>query len=467
MLNVRSLKESGGKSQEPGAKKNVFLSEKFLSNHELRVGETVWIKRVNPFPLEKVVVGISSEATYQWAHKFLATFLLNSLSSGPLTVRENDTFDLPNYQGKRSTRDKDKNSSEALILHCGPVLQGCVTSETSLVISKLTLQGIQSTSEINETNTLALPSASLENYFVSDFARELSPGGKLHDMPSDCVIVDRTQQLQVNVLDCSMKTDKDGTCDTSSRVFVSLATLVDLHLFNGSWVKVCAKNPQLNKTEKDHVGAGSSCEGSSNTIREFHIVQLVAAGSKSKLDDNFIGEDLSSIYPLANRDELKDEVVYVSPLLYFNLFKKSSINADLSPVIYITPINDIVIPGNEPSTNTASKTWKPPFATEAHIALVHSPRYKAGDSFDEALTSYFKVMRMLTVGDIFCVLYDWQETSVTGKVSSSGDGERWRNIIAYFKVIRLVCEAGETRSCFVDMEHSSLYQVSTPYMGIH
>lgn len=465
VFNACSLKESGGKSQEPGAKMKVFLSEKFLNNHELRVGETVWVRRVSPFPLEEVVVGISSEETYQWAHKFLATFLLKSLSSGPFTVRENDAFDLPNYQGKLSTRDKDKNNSEALILHCRPVLQGCITSETSLVISKLTMQGMQSSSEINETNTSALPSASLENYFVSDFARDLCPGGKLHDIPSDCII-DRTHKLQVNVLEGNTKTDKDESCDASSRVFVSLATLVDLHFFNGSWVKVHAKNPQVNRTEKDHVGASSSSEGSSNTINEFHIVQLVAAGSKNKLDDNFIGEDLSNIYPLANRDKLKDKVAYISPLLYFNLFKKS-INAALSPVIYITPINDTVIAGNEPSTNTASKTWKPPFATEAHIALVHSPHYKAGDSFDEALTSYFKVMKMLTVGDIFCVLYDWQETSVIGKVSSSGNGERWRNVITYFKVTKLVCEAGQTRSCFVDMEHSTLYQVSTLYMGIH
>ena len=471
VLNVRSCKESEGKIQQSGANLKIFLSEKLLNKHELHFGETVWVKRVNLSPLEKVVVGFLSEEKYLWGHKSLATFLLNSLSSGPLVVRENESFCLPDDEGKSLAYDKEEGLSVVSILQCEPVSQGCITSETSLVVTKLTMPEILSFSEISETDSLVLPPDSCEHFFVSDFAHDL-PGSQPHDQPCNDCVVRRTHQLQVNVLDSKMNSDADVTCDVTSRVFVSLATLIDLQLFNGSWVKISIRSLRAfsdSKLENNSVEEGSSRHGNGLHERscatsecQCHVVQLLAAASKNERDNNFIGEDITCVYALANRDELEDGIAYVSPLLYFNLFKKTD-DYDLAPVIFISPICDTT--QVQDKSSTTSRIFEPSFATEAHIALVHSPQYKAGDSFDGALASYFKVPRMLTVGDIFCVQYDWHDGSNMGKVANSGDKQGWRNLVVYFLVTRLVCETGDAKSCFVDMEHSSLYQVSICQMG--
>lgn len=463
VLNVCCCKESDGKIQQSGANLKIFLSEKLLNKYGLRAGEAVWVKRANPFPLEKVVVGVSSEEKYRWGQKSLATFLLNSLTSGPLIVREDEAFCLPDDLQKSLVCDKEEGLSEVSILQCEPVLQGCITSQTSLVIAKLTMPEILSFSEVSDTNCLVLPPDSCENFLVSDFACDLL-GNQPHDLSSNDCMIRKTHQLRVNVLYSKMKSDEDLIGDVNSRVFVSLGTLIDLQLFNGSWVKISAQSPHAfsdSKQVNDSAEAGSSSQGSglherNCAISECHIVQLLAAASKNEHDDNFIGKDITRMYPAANRDEIEDGIAYVSPLLYFNFLKKTN-DHDPVPVIFISPICVTKPAQDKPST--ASKIFKPSFATEAHIALVHSPQYKAGDSFDGALASYFKVPRMLTVGDVFCVHCDWHQESNMEKVASSGDKQGWRNLVVYFQVTRFVCEEGDAKSCFVDMEHSSLYQV--------
>ena len=103
---------------------------------------------------------------------------------------------------------------------------------------------------------------------------------------------------------------------------------------------------------------------------------------------------------------------------------------------------------------------KPAFANEAHIALVHSPYYKAVDSFDHALAKHFKTPRMLTVGDVFYMFHNWEENGDLSKESGSPDDQGRRNLVVFFQVTRLVSAAQEVKSCLVHTEHTSLYQVS-------
>ena len=468
VLNVRSCKESDEKIEQSGEKLKVFLSENLLNKHELHVGEAVWVKRMEPFPLERVVLGIFSGEKYLWAQNSLPNFLLDSLSSGPVTVRENDNFYITKDQEKNSAFNKENEWSEMLILQCEPVSQGCITSETSLVISKLAKPEISLVPEISETKSLVLPSDSLENFLISAFTYNL-PGGGSHD-PSDDSTSGKIHQLRVNTLECDKRNDKDLTWDASSRVYVSLATLIDLHLFNGSWVKICANHPNANfncKPKKDCMEMSSSSQGKdldesscTCTISEYHIVQLLTTAAKNEHNEFFSSENIAHVCPLKDINEVENGVVYITPLLFFNLFSKTSLTDDPAPAICIFPICDTMQnQTGQAEPSTASKSGKPLFATEAHIALVHSPHYKAADSFDSALASHFKVPRVLTVGDVFVVYHDWQGNS-DAKVSSLADDQGQRNLVVYFKVTRLICEHSEVRSCLVDVEHSSLYQVS-------
>lgn len=52
-------------------------------------------------------------------------------------------------------------------------------------------------------------------------------------------LVERSNELKVEVFDWDIKNDVDLICDVNSRVYVLLVILIDLRLFNGIWVKIC------------------------------------------------------------------------------------------------------------------------------------------------------------------------------------------------------------------------------------
>ena len=463
ILNACACKETDIKNRQPDGNLKVFLLEDVLNNHEISAGGTVWVKKANPLPLDRILVGISTEERFLWAKKSLATFLHDCILTGPVTVRENNVYRLSNDQYERLAGNKEEQRSHLTILQCEPLPQGCITSGTSLVVAKLRESDNSVGFPSSGASTAVFSSDPSEIFLVSDFAYNLAgslPQERLHDSSNACP-VGRKCQLKVCVFDLDKRNDTDLTCDASSRLHVSLATLIELRLFNGSWVKVCTDHADIvcdSKAENSSSEeASSQCSHERNcSINECRVVQIVVTASKTEHNDFVTSDDIS--IPLTTDNEIEDGVAYITPLLYFNLFHKNTLTGDsATPSIYIHTLSDKT--QIEADSSTISKSCKPPFATEAHISLVHS-HYKAGDSFDLALASHFRVLRVLTVGDIFYVHHNWQKNSDARKEPSSGDDQGKRNLVVYFQVMRLVCENGEAKSCFVDMEHSSLYQVS-------
>lgn len=459
ILNACACKETDIMNRQPDGNLNIFLLENALNNYDMHVGETVWVRKTNPIPLERILVAISLEERYLWAKEFLASFLRECLSTGPLAVRENDVLCLPNGQRKKLSDDK---RDQLTVLQCEPVQQGCITLDTSLVVSKLTEPDICLESESSGENSEVIPSDSSEIFLVSDFARNL-PGSLLQErslgLPHGGMF-GGSNELQVSVLHWDKVSNADLTCDVSSRLHVSLATLIDLRLFNGSWVKICTNHTNTvcncsKATSNEEDACDSSC-----CIAECHVVQIVAFASEPEYNDYMTSDDIIRV---TNHSDIEDGVAYITPLLYFNIFHKNT-SHDSGSSIYIHPLTDKS--QIKADLSTASESCKPPFAKEAHVSLVHSPHYKPGDSFDLELSSHFKVPRVLTVGDVFYIDHNWQEDS-DAKESSTGDDQGKRNLVVYFQVTRLVCENGETKSCFVDMEHSSLYQVSALLLFAH
>lgn len=464
ILNVSACKETDLNIRSPNENLKVFILENVLNNHEIHVGETVWVKKANPVPLERIVIGTSLEDRFLWAKKFLAPCLRDSISAGPVILRENDVFYLPKDQNEISTDSKGKQWFQFSVLQCEPVLRGSITSETSLVVSKLDEFAISSGSESSGTKAGINRSDSSDMFLVSDFARNLPwslSQERSHDL-SEGGSVRRSHQLKVQVFDWDIKNDADSTCDANSRLYVSLATLIDLCLFNGSWVKICTDHADavgVNKREVHCPDVHEALNQDPCDISKCHIVQVVAATSKTEPEAYMNSPIRDSFIPFINCSEIQHGVGYITSVLHFNLFHQSTSYDATSPSIYIHAISD---KGQiEADASTASKSGKPPFATEAHISLVHSPHCKAGDSFDHALETHFKVPRVLTVGDIFYVSHNWQENGDARKWPSSTDDQGKRNLSVYFQVTRLVCETDEVTSYLVDMEHSSLYQVST------
>ena len=468
ILNVCACKEADLNVGSPDGNVKVFILEDVLNRHEICVGETVWVRKANPVPLERIVIGISSEESFLWAKKLLAPFLCDSILTGPVTLRESDVFYLPEDEHEISTDSKGKQWFHFSVLQCEPVLQGSVTTETSLVVSKLDELDISSATANIGTKTGKCQADSSDIFLVSDFARNLPwslSQERSHDS-SEGGPVERSNHLKVKIFDWEIKNDADLTCDASSRLYVSLATLIDLRLFNGTWLKICADHADAlsdNKEEKhcsdEHEAPHHDpCDKSCNNSK-CHIVQVVVAASKTENKDYMNSGIGDTVIPFINCSEIEHGVGYITSVLHFNLFHKSTSYNATSPSVSINTISDKA--PIEADSTTTSKNGKPPFATEAHISLVHSPHYKAGDSFDHALASHFKVPKVLTVGDVFCVHHNWQENGDAQKQPSSADDQGKRNLLVYFQVLRLVCETDEVKSCLVDMEHSSLYQVCT------
>ena len=453
LLNVHSRKESDENSQGNCGKLKIFLLDRVLHKYELRGGEMVWIKQVKPFPLERVVIAILSEEKYLWSRKFFATFLLKSLSSGPVIVRENDMFYLPD-DSEKSVVISQKGELLVKVLQCEPAQQGCITQYTSVVISKSSMPEMWALE--NKATSVDLSDDTLDNFFLSDFT--LHHGKTLSNEP--CVVISTVtaHKLLIGSLDSRMESEGNCSCN---RIFVSLSTLVDLKLFNGSWVKIDMNKPQGHanyQLEKDCPRQEGACLDDSLAMSNHRVVQLIAVNSKNTLEKNHFAGHHMEFISLANENEIEDGVGYISPLLSFNLFGKINIPVEMGHTIYISPIYDAPNTGKDPSRDTMSKTWQPAFATEVHIALVQSPHYKVGDSFDGTLAEYFKVTSLLTVGDIFFVTWNWHRNADAMNLSSTSD-ERCRNVVVYFQVTKLVSAQNDVKSCFVDVEHSSLYQV--------
>lgn len=468
ILNVCACKEADLNIGSPDENLKVFILENLLNNHEICVGETAWVRKTNPVPLERIVIGISSEERFLWANEFLASCLCDSILDGPVILRENDVFYLHEDQHTISTDSKGKQWFHFSVLQCEPVLQGSITSETSLVVSKLDDLAISSASANSGAKTGKDQPDSSDIFLVSDFARNLPwslSQERSHDL-CEGGSVERSNELKVEVFDWDIKNDADLTCDANSRLYVSLATLIDLRLFNGTWVKICTDHAEAlsdNKQEKHysdlHEASNHDPSDKSCNISKCHIVQVVAAASKTEHKDYMNSGIGDTFIPFINCNEIQHGVGYITSVLHFNLFHKSTSYNATSPSVYIHTISDKT--QIEAGSSTESKNCKPPFATEAHISLVHSPHYKAGDSFDHGLASHFKVPRVLTVGDVFYVHHNWQENGNSQKQPSSADDQGKRNLLVYFQVTQLVYETDEVKSCLVDTEHSSLYQVST------
>ncbi|PFX28237.1 peroxisome assembly factor 2-like [Stylophora pistillata] len=443
----------------------VFVLKDVLETHQLHVNEIVWCTEVNPFPLERMVIGILFRERYSWVKSALVAFLRKCLSKGPVTVRENGKLRLSRDQLKRLSGTEEEQWSELSVLQCEPVLQGCLTSETCLVISKLTDQHeiYDSVTSGDDPLPSLVPSNTNEMFLVSDFAHDFSGSQLCKEQlaPSGCST--RTvNQLKASVLNFCEGNYATSTFDASSRLHVSLSTLIDLQMFNGSWVKICTNQNQNTvcdqQQEQGFSEVASNASHDNHSSDKCHIVQIVVTTSSNDANEFFNDDEIFTAHSIS---KIEDGIAYISTLLYFNLFHDSPINENQMPSIYVYPIPEATQREEHKITSTASMSRKPAFGNEAHISLIHSPHYKATNSFDHALAKHFKTPRMLTVGDIFYVFHIWEEDGDLSMESGSADDQGRRNLVVFFQVTRLVFATQEVKSCLVHMEHTSLYQRGT------
>ena len=503
VVNACFCKESDAKKQRSNdGEQKIFALETFLQSHGLQSGQMLWVRKVSPMQLQTVLVGISSDEGFLWAQNSLASFLLDALRYGPIAARGNETVFLNCYECGDIVGKTD--FSELHILQCQPVLQGSITAQTSIIISKIMKSNSSRNLGADESNSIPRVMQSLDNYYISDFTRNLprvrERMQQIYDLGHEKVF-----QLTAYALDWKAMKGLGVTCDDNSRLFVHVTTLIDYCLFHGSWVKISASQTsvetidiaqashhkggfgerpvvefverqedsqeqiKMDGTGNENCKQGASGEGCIEENTVCHIVQVFAADAGNNSNQTSSDLDVKNSESIINatclgETQIENGVIYMTPLLFFNIFGRNSFCGATPKAVHVSPIckktdTRNICSGfhcNADSTATKSRNERPPFAKEAHIGLVNSPFYKIGDSFDGALAVHFKVPKLLTVGDIFHIQHSWLDDNDNRR----SEEQLLRDVPVYFQVTNLSCQDDKAKTCFVDTEHTSLYQVN-------
>ena len=458
----------------------VFVSEKLKSAVKGEVFKfenfpdsklTALVRIITPLPLSKVVLGAKTEESYHWANSELQLLLTENTSNNCSVLRECEL--LPSC-----TNQTVEFLSDIHIMHCEPLLQGTVTPKTCIVVLQLfgTSEAAKpAQNDIAKMEAVCfLDSPDIGSLLVSDFTNILT------DPPIQTRVSDFSKASTIKSgSDYSHRCLKLGIflplhsgVDLQSQGFVSLETLLHLNIFHGRWVQI--QMQQLNSTKEEIQCVnppheeGYQCNGldaklqdqqqycpvSETEGKRCHAIQLSCNENETSE-----GKSVPEFMPVSRQDgKLLDNTLYISPLLYFNLTGCCYQTTNRNPVeVSIQPVMENPDEDQEEGKHSATSSQsKPPFADQAHVALIALPYVKSSDSFDVQLMDHFSIPRLLTVGDIFLVKYDWRRGSDD---KDTPEDLKPREVTVYFKVMKLSYKGDDRTSCFVDSEHSSLYQV--------
>lgn len=458
--------ESGAKCEENGEKYlHLIVWEEDVTLHGLRSGQTVDIEML-PVKLSQVIL----TARYDKNGLQDPAFLLHNA--------EHLLFDTVMTVGKKKVLELQHEGRvvevELEVKHCEPVTRGTTDASTKWFILDASYDS--SLESIDKSYQSNVPVDIKDNPLPLLIADFVSPLRDLWDEN----LQDKTKQLKIEVnywndLHLSFihsrknqwKFDENDThC-----IYVSMETLMELQVHNGSWIKVwlhkdCSKNNttirDVIKTETIQTKEGEAsncsttkCDQTSTEqagISELcHYVQLLAINPIEKALDIYI-PNTQQIQVLNMEEYMMKtrKMVHVSPVLMFNLLQ-STPNNDSSE-LFLNLDTDTIKFVKPDFLNTTAVS----FAQDAHLSLVNTPLTNPGDAFDESLKRHFSKPRLLTVGDVVCIDFDCKKDSVNSMVA-----EECSNLkVIYFKVKRLVVLGKDEASGLVDTDHTTVYQVS-------
>ena len=507
------------------------ISDDALLRPFLENVDCFWVKKSRGLPLQKVVLGVTSDKIFAWTEKHLSPVLFRCSGNCPILLRKGSAFPLPTRENVDS--DLFTACKSLFVLHCEPIQQGIITSETEIILSKMNEETFCMTEQAFDRGEepSAKQSEPLATFLVSEFTtplREFSHSESHADFKRASVFT--VEVTMIPHLDAVPEMFNGVPADGCNRIYVTVETLMSMSLLNGSWVNVWRQDVQRkengrqtrtpgfcgrdivgqhprrnvegdlqgsglgNETNdaaaenecsvtEEHsdqfgvrTGEGTLSETSSgeccNTDPEqntatkgptVHTVQLVA------VDEKYSGLLRSQTKPDPSNQtgetqfQTKHQAL-TSPSLLFNLCGRESFcTAAPKHSLLLAPVEPRlkevwIRTGTEdhPPKTSSNQAGNPPFATEAHVAQISSPASKSSEIFDLALTRHFQTSRLLTVGDVFSVNWDWRDEN-----SGIPEGQKERNGPIYFQVTRLVHEGSHLKSAFIDVKHSSLYQVGT------
>ncbi|VDI35901.1 peroxisomal ATPase PEX6-like [Mytilus galloprovincialis] len=382
----------------------VTCSLQFLSHYQISVDDDFFVRKITVFQLQKVVIGVAEEKTFEWLNKIkFDQWLQTKVCQHPVLVRTNDIF-LASYPEEDSLTEAKFDPAyffDMIILEACPLRQGIITVNTEIIFSYS-----KEKDEIFEPIHLEMPgkrpkSNGLDttNYFVSDFCQPLIPDSlKLNaktigvqklsasgSLPSFDVEVVQQEVLWRKLLNTPQR---DITFDPMNIIGMTKNTMLHNGFFEESLVKVSFESNS--KIENVHYRIG--------------LVKCVSDTVE------------------------KTNKVFVSPLLVFNLQKTHYKHGHKTPLI----IEKYHCDGEK--FGTASSSWSTaiPVATEVHMSVVNSPYYHVKGVHTEAVKAFFQVPRLVTKDDILPIKSSDDPEFLTVTV----DADK-RNPVVFYKVVKV------------------------------
>lgn len=460
---LKGLKESGqigssvdniGFEEEPPPL-TIYLTRKLRDREQfvLNKDKCILLREVTAIPIKKATIGALSVESFEWAREHLKEFLIDSVNNHLVLVKQSGNLGEMIVQS-----DLHEMLSMLIVLECVPVMQGLVTAATMVVVSDIhrddlgkwqmkQLKLMRGSGKTPHLPLLKMPGTkpALLRYTAIDL--DEPDGGICHSKG------DVLDKLQVSLLDfpfhCKSLPVIDQEADVDNQVWITKATMKEMQLNIGSWVRVFIT---LQKQGLPHFEDCIFQGGSSGIVPSNNNTQQPMS-SKIKLAQVFPIEECrtaectwqqhNTVTAPDNYEEFRSGTAYISPTLFFNLLHSPLDDID-SVMLYV---------------ERAELRESPPcFAKEITISVITSPLTKITNMYDVILAQHFTTPRLVSTGDVLCVYCDWKKLDAPNTQAVLDEGLP-RSHVLYFKVNKLVGEDENSLSYFVDARHSKLYQV--------
>ncbi|XP_029706469.1 peroxisome assembly factor 2 isoform X3 [Takifugu rubripes] len=357
LLRVHPTNEEGttAKSQ---SRIRLHTSRLFMRYHGLYgLDCTGTVRATEPVKLDRVVLGARSRQSHRWATAGQFTCRLHELCRRQqlLLARRGE----PLLLTLNPLPGEESEQVELLVLDCSPVMQGQITADTTVVLTDgFDLMDPQD----------PLPSRPLR-LCMSDFAHYadgLGEGRCLLDSQRllssrFCGVLQALQcWLEVKVVDAQHHFGATGI-DEDNSVFVSKQLLLQLGLFNHEWVKLWRSGGLIQRL-----------------VSVVVVDQIQSPETQKHQEDGFI-----------------------SSTLWFNMTEGEQVPRK-SFTLKMKRLGPTVVVGSLCS-QSLSRSFAPPFASELHVQLVVSPQYEGLSSYENLLSEHFSTPRVVSQGDILTV----------------------------------------------------------------
>lgn len=411
---------------------SLYVTEQFLKYYNYDYNDACYLKPIKRISLEKVLFGVKTTESFNWfqdVEKF--STILSQVKEGNIICHQGEN-PLPPHSCDSLTNIF--NFNQLVTLDCQPFCQGVLTPKSSVILTDISdIPDISYKSESTEN-----ASSSSDGSFTVDLDLLTFTSGILGvrlnpqlPLPQSLTIkINNTFEIKIiPKLDVEFKKELlkiNQDIDVLNTVFLPFNCQKRFDVKNGDWVKIKLLKPNELKFENVQKANTSLDEDSIQLARNVRLAQTCIFSNKT----------VSSKYFAT------DEIVYISPLLWFNL--------NLHPSYLVQPDTRLLI---EPL-----KDFTPTYAEEVYACLIQSPHYDGKILCDSLLKRYFSIPRFVCKDDIISLNSKDQLEFHARIADEEVDKLRWP--VVHFSISR-VDGKQNPYGYLIKNTHTRLYQSGT------